>query len=438
MSSRKENCYPIMHFAPDYGWLNDPNGLVYHDGIFELYYQSNPNGVEWDDMTWGHARSTDLIHWEELEPVLYPDENGMMYSGCGLRNDRGELGLPKDALLFPYTAAGFDEGLSNPYFTIRLAYSTDGGASLIKRGDKLLQEMAPDNRDPKVFWHEDSKAYILVLWIEKNDFGIFRSPNMQDFELSQRITLEGGFECPDLFELPVIGDDGNVSEKRWVFWAADGMYFVGDFDGYKFTPTQDKKQAYFITTLPYAAQTWSGDPKGRVIQIPWLRTKCVYEQTTSAMGIPRELTLKKAGGDYVIRHGIPEEISTRVQPVSELTKGESSYISKDSAIFLELNDPRESIIKLYASGKNEPFVTMSYNSKTGVFSVSDGVVSDFMIIGRNRKDRVTIVYDRGIIELTTGDDIILQMTDLPHLRATECNRISFDGGEGSLKVGMVY
>ena len=108
MSSKKENCYPKLHFAPKYGWLNDPNGLVYHDGIYELYFQSNPNGVEWDDMTWGHARSTDLIHWEELEPVLYPDENGMMYSGCGLRNDRGELGLTKISLLLTYTAECFD------------------------------------------------------------------------------------------------------------------------------------------------------------------------------------------------------------------------------------------------------------------------------------------------------------------------------------------
>lgn len=127
-NTRREelDCYPKLHFAPKYGWINDPNGLVYHDGIFELYYQTNPNGVEWDDMTWEHARSTDLIHWEELEPVMYPDENGMMYSGCGLRNDKEVLGLPKNALLFPYTAALFSEGFTNQHFTIRLAYSTDG------------------------------------------------------------------------------------------------------------------------------------------------------------------------------------------------------------------------------------------------------------------------------------------------------------------------
>ena len=438
MSRGKENCYPNLHFAPKYGWLNDPNGLVYHDGIYELYYQSNPNGVEWDDMTWGHARSKDLIHWEELSPVLYPDENGMMYSGCGLRNDREEIGLPKSALLFPYTAAWFDEGFTKPHFTIRLAYSMDGGDTLIKRDGKMLEELAEDNRDPKVFWHEESGAYILVLWIEKHDFGIWRSENMEDFSLVQRITLDGGFECPDLFELPVVDEEGNVSEKKWIFWAADGLYFVGDFDGYKFVPTQEKQYAYFATSLPYAAQTWSGDPKGRVLQIPWLRTKCVFNQTTSAMGIPRELSLKKVDGRYVIKHALPEEILNGVQMISELRKGESSYLAKDCAIFLKLDNLSGSAVNLYASGENEPFVTLKYNDKTGALGISDGKVTEFMFLGRKPQTKATIIYDRGIIELTAADDTILQMTDLPHLRDVECNRISFDNGEGYLKVGMIY
>jgi sucrose-6-phosphate hydrolase SacC (GH32 family) len=437
MSRENELCYPILHFAPTYGWMNDPNGLVYHDGIYELFYQANPNGVEWDDMTWGHARSTDLIHWEEMTPALFPDENGMMYSGCGLKNDREELDLPAYALLFPYTAAKFRDGFDDPEFTIRLAYSIDGGKTLIKKEGKLLDEVAPDNRDPKVFWHEESKAYILVLWIEKNDFGIWRSEDMTYFSLVQRITLEGGFECPDLFELPVMGDDGNICGKKWVFWTADGSYFVGNFDGYKFIPTQEKRFAYWITRVPYAAQTWSGDPKGRVLQIPWLRTKCVADQTTGAMGVPRKLTLKEVGDSFILKHELPEEIYGATQPISELKAGESSYISGDGALFMRLDKLDGCEFKLYENGENEPFVTFSYNKRTGNVVISDGKVSEFLYIGRSYPGEACIIYDRGIVELTAMDDTLLQMTDLPHLRGVKTGRLSFDKGTGILKLGII-
>ncbi|MBQ9696426.1 MAG: glycoside hydrolase family 32 protein, partial [Oscillospiraceae bacterium] len=296
MSTGKEKTQfvPNIHFAPVFGWLNDPNGLVWHDGVYELYIQHNPDAPWWANMTWGHARSTDLVHWEELEPTLYPDENGLMFSGCGLRNDRELLGLPKDALLFPYTAASHrplstkeQESTGSvpaehfrPHFTIRLAYSTDGGDTMIKKDGTILDELEPDNRDPKVFWHEASKAYILVLWLKENEFGIFRSPDLEKFELSQRVTLNSGYECPDLFELPVEEESGELTgETRWVFWAADGSYYVGSFDGYSFTQEQPRRLAY-TTSLPYAAQTWSGDPKGRVISTAWLRTKTVGGVTT--------------------------------------------------------------------------------------------------------------------------------------------------------------
>lgn len=184
--------YPAIHFAAEYGWINDPTGLVVHDGIYELYFQHNPVGIEWGNITWGHARSVDLIHWEELVPVLRPDEHGMMFSGSGIRNDREALGLSKDALIFYYTAALNNwSDPSQTRFTIRYAYSLDGGDTLVKTGVPVLDSLYPDNRDPKVFWHEESGAYILVLWLHKNDFGIFRSEDMKRFHLSQRLTLEG-------------------------------------------------------------------------------------------------------------------------------------------------------------------------------------------------------------------------------------------------------
>ena len=436
MNCLREKSLPGIHFARKYGWLNDPNGLVYHDGVYELYFQANPDGIEWDDMTWGHARSRDLIHWEELDPVLYPDENGMMFSGCGLQNVRGDLKLPTNTLLFPYTAAHFDENTGKPYFTIRLAYSTDGGDTLEKMDGTILTELAEDNRDPKVFWHEESGAYILVLWVKENDFGIFRSKDFKQFELSQMITLDGGFECPDLFELPVIDEDGNISEKRWVFWAADGMYVVGDFDGYCFRPVQNKKKAYFDTGIPYAAQTWSGDPHNRVIQIPWLRTKCIDRKTTGTMGIPRVLSLKMSEDGYVLRQPIADEIKNAVSGMKELKAGENYEIEEGASIYITIEKLQRLKVALFEENGEKPFAELEYIPKTKIFMVSSGRVSEFINLGHGDTDNIEMIYDMGIIE-TTKDDVVLQITDFPQLRGIKCDHLRIEECEGIVKAGII-
>lgn len=317
--TEKNNMYkPSLHFTPSYGWMNDPNGLVYHDGIYELYYQHNPRGIDWNCMTWGHARGTDLLHWEDLGDVLEPDENGLMFSGCAIRNDRGLLGLPKDALLFFYTAAGHSsrESKGKPY-TIRLAYSTDGGNTLIKKdgiceAGEIMETLAAENRDPKVFWHEESGAYILVLWIENNDFGIWRSENLEQFTMTQRVTPESGYECPDLFRLPVIStkEGGReTGEEKWVFWTAHGYYYVGSFDGYEFHQEQERRCASQMgpdVVLPYAAQTFSGPEK--VLSVSWLRTKCVGGRTTGMMSIPKEFSLIRNKDGYILRQNFPSAV----------------------------------------------------------------------------------------------------------------------------------
>ena len=218
---------PRWHMTAEYGWINDPNGLVFHDGIYEVYYQHNPKDVVWGNMTWGHQRTRDLVHFEKLEPVLFPDEFGTMFSGCSIINEQGLLGLPRDALIFFYTAAP-EPKKGKPmeeqdWFSIRCAYSLDGGMTLVKTGKPVLESLAISNRDPKVFYHEPSGAYIMVLWIENHDVAVFRSKDLLHFELSAKFELEGAFECPDLFELPVEGTE----EKKWVFWAGDGSMLTG-------------------------------------------------------------------------------------------------------------------------------------------------------------------------------------------------------------------
>ena len=435
MKNPEKNCYPNIHFAPRYGWLNDPNGLVFHDGIYELYYQANINGVEWNDMTWGHARSKDLIHWEELSPVLFPDENGMMFSGCGLRNDRGELGLPKEALLFPYTAASFRDLHVPAKFTIRLAYSKDGGETLIKKDGVILDELAPDNRDPKVFWHEESKAYILVLWIEKNDFGIFRSENMEKFELAERYTMEDGFECPDLFKLSAYDANGKEAGKKWVFWSADGSYVVGEFDGYHFEPQQRKKKAYWQTALPYAAQTFSGDPKGRVLQTAWLRTKCVSNMTTGMMSLPRELSLLVKDGEYVLRQSLPEEILHDEGKEYSLSEGHSIDLCEDGAISIAIDSPENESIKL--SGDDAPDIEVDYHSDTKALAISWEDVTEFDNMGISKPENIKIIYDRGVFEITANGDTLMQMTDIPYIRSKKYTRVALTKGNGVISVSLI-
>lgn len=289
---------PQIHYAAKTGWINDPNGLIYADGVYHLYHQWNPYGTEWGNMHWGHAVSRDLLHWEHRPMAMEPDEYGTAYSGCAWQDHDNVAGYGKDALLFFYTASGgcnqwsIDAGNEHVQ---RLAISTDGGDTLRKVGT-LIGHIAGGNRDPKVFWHEHSGAYIMALFLDDYDFAVFRSTDLLDWKESQRFTAPDGMrECPDLFELEVVG--GN--RRKWVFWSADGYYLVGDFDGYRFTPESPMRCAY-RTGLPYAAQTYAGIA-GRTVSVTWHRLENSRGHYRGMMSIPVELSLIERDGEYLMR-----------------------------------------------------------------------------------------------------------------------------------------
>lgn len=439
----KKDIYPVIHFTPEQNWINDPNGLVWHDGVYELFYQYNPKGIEWGNMSWGHARSKDLIHWEHLETALYPDENGTVFSGCGFVGREGDFGFPAGTLLFPYTAAGMTtEPVMKAHFTIRLAYSTDGGNTLKRKEGTLLQEVAPDNRDPKVFYHEASDAYILVLWLKDNDFGIFRCEDRERFVLTETVTLKGGFECPDLFCLPVFDEGGRCTEEKWVFWEASGLYYVGDFDGYHFTLLQEGPgQRAYGTSLPYAAQTWSNVPDKRTISIPWLRTKSIANTYTGAMGIPRELSLRKEKGRYTLVQEIVREIRDAAEPVSVLKTDESPCqtleVDKNAAVLLKTKIKDRFSAVLYAG---EP-VSFNFNPETGALSVTCLDTSEFIRLGRSinagEGTDVEILYDRGILEISSAAGTALSITDLPYLRSKAVTGIKVEEADCPVEVSLI-
>jgi fructan beta-fructosidase len=273
-----------FHFSSRRGWNNDPNGLVYFKGEYHLFYQHNPYGWAWGNMHWGHAVSRDLAHWQELTDVLAPDALGPMFSGSAVIDWKNSSGLGMDEsppLVLIYTASG------NP--TVQcLASSTDGRAFTKFAGNPVLPQITGGNRDPKVFWHE--KKWVMTLYVELNKVHtvhFLSSPNLKDWTFMSRI--DGFFECPDFFELPL---DGDASNQKWVLTAANSEYMVGTFDGRTFTPQTAKLSGHRGRGF-YAAQTFSDLPAsdGRRIQIGWFQTETPGMPFNQSMTIPLELKL---------------------------------------------------------------------------------------------------------------------------------------------------
>ncbi len=283
-----------FHFSPRRGWNNDPNGMVYKDGEYHLFFQHNPYGWGWGNMHWGHAVSPDMVHWQELGDSLMPDTLGPMFSGSAVVDWNNTSGLGQDGkppIVLIYTAAG------DP--TVQcIASSTDGRTFTKYPGNPILKQVTGGNRDPKVFWNEPTRRWVMVLYVEKpagqHTIHFFTSPNLRDWTLASVTDGDPAgkpylFECPDFFELPV---DGNPANRKWVLTAANSEYAVGTFDGTRFMPEQSKLPGHRGRGF-YAAQTFSDIPKsdGRRIQIGWFQTETKGMPFNQSMTVPLELRL---------------------------------------------------------------------------------------------------------------------------------------------------
>src|SRR5207249_4140580 len=227
-----ETYRPQFHFTAQQNWHNDPNGLVYYKGEYHLFFQHNPFGINWGNMTWGHAISRDLVHWEQIANAIEPDRLGTIFSGSAVVDWKNTAGFqtgkekPLEAI---YTAAGdtSPESKVQPY-TQCIAYSNDRGRTWTKyAGNPVLKHIVGGNRDPKVVWHEATHRWILALYLDGDKFAFFSSPDLKNWAHLHDINVPGCGECPDFFEIPV---EGNKTERKWVWTAANGHYLVGTFD----------------------------------------------------------------------------------------------------------------------------------------------------------------------------------------------------------------
>lgn len=372
----REKYRPQLHFSSRRGWNNDPNGLIYYDGEYHLFYQHNPYETEWGNMHWGHAVSKDLIHWEELPIALYPDRLGTMFSGSAVIDYDNTAGFNKDgkpAMIAIYTADHPDRE------TQCIAYSLDKGRTWTKyEGNPVIDSKekwnSRDTRDPKVFWYKPNKEWVMVL-NERDGHSIYTSADLKNWTYRSHVT--GFWECPELFELPV---DGDQSNKKWVMYGASGNYMVGTFDGHAFTPESGKY--YYCTGNMYAAQTYADIPEsdGRRIQIGWGQIVHPGMPFNMMMTLPTELSLRTTKeGVRLFNNPIAEvdELQALKYKGKNLTAEEATQKLKpfDGADCLrikttfKLSHATEAGLKL--SGQDILRYNMNHNLVNGVFYTPD-------------------------------------------------------------------
>ncbi|MBO4297453.1 MAG: glycoside hydrolase family 32 protein [Clostridia bacterium] len=289
----REKYRPAAHFTARRGWINDPNGLVWYEGRFHMFFQHNPVDTVWGNMHWGHAVSDDLVRWTETEEALFPDENGAMFSGSAVVDSANASGLRQgghDPLLLFYTAAGGAGEMSRGALsTQRMAYSVDGGRTFVKYEKPIIDTIAPANRDPKVVWCEELNQYLLALYLEGRAFCLFTSPNLLDWTELQRVFIEEDDECPDIYPLSADG------ERYWVMTAAHDRYVIGRFEGGHFVPLMSTGRLHY-GLKSYAAQTFFGAPDGRRIRFGWNQARIPGMPFTGSMTTPHDMSLKRVDG----------------------------------------------------------------------------------------------------------------------------------------------
>lgn len=311
---------PVYHHTPSYGWMNDANGLVYKDGEYHLYYQYNPYGSKWGNMHWGHSLSRDLVHWQRLSPAIARDTMGHIFSGSAIVDFNNSAGFGKDAIIAFYTSH------SDKYGELQcMAYSTDNGRTYTKyEGNPILKpfDSLKDFRDPKVFWYAPSSAWYMIVSADK-EMRFYRSTDLKKWQYMSAFGKDYGaqpnqFECPDFFPLTIDGKEKYVMivniNPGCLFGGSATEYFIGNFDGKKFTPDTSPSTVKWLDFGKdhYATVTFSNTP-GRVIAMPWISNwqyanETPIQQYRGANGLPRELSLYRQNGQLYVAANVASEV----------------------------------------------------------------------------------------------------------------------------------
>ena len=410
----REQYRPVYHHTPAYGWMNDPNGMFYKDGVWNLYFQHNPYGSQWENMTWGHSTSKDLMHWTYEGDAVLPDAIGTIFSGSAVVDKDNTAGFGKDAVVALYTSAGENQ-------TQSMAYSTDNGKTFTKyEGNPVITSNVPDFRDPHMFWNEDIKKWNMILAAGQH-MEIYTSDNLKDWKYESSFGEEYGnhggvWECPDLMKMKVRG----TNKEKWMlicninpggpFGGSATQYFVGTFDGKKFTceskPEVTKWMDYGKDH--YATVTFDNAPEGRHVAIAWMSNwqyaaQVPTMQYRSGNSIPRDLGLFEYKG----------ETYCSVTPSQEVTAVRSKKASKSLTEACEMVvDLKGDAVITLSNDKGEK-VVMNYNAKAETFEMDrtkSGKIdfsNDFAAITKapvyGKMNQLRIFIDKSSIEAIDAD-----------------------------------
>lgn len=436
--TNREKYRPAYHHTPLYGWMNDPNGMVYKDGVWHLCYQWNPFGSKWQNLSWGRSTSRDLIHWEHQGAVLEPDGLGMIFSGSSAIDSTNSAGFGANSIVAMYTSAAASQIQS-------LAYSTDGGNTFTTYPANPVLTLESEARDPNMFWNNESKQWTLVLAnaLEK-EMLIFTSPNMKQWTLQSSFgkgigAQDGVWECPDLFQLNV----SNTGEKKWVMLCninpggiqggSATQYFIGEFDGKTFKADTDANGNIPTKWMDYgkdhyATVSWSDAPDKRRTVIGWMSNwqyaaEIPTMQFRSANTLPRDLSLfRYSDGQYYLASApSPEMLNLRDHSINKSTRfsvGKKvktfSLPTKNDGIceiVMDLDTRRSSKVTMTLTNKQQEKVIMTYDAQNAQLSfdrTQSGLVNfsqDFPSVtvnptySENGKVSLRIFIDRSSIEV---------------------------------------
>ena len=439
-ATNREKFRPQYHHSPAYGWMNDPNGMFYKDGEYHLYYQFNPYGSQWENMTWGHSTTKDLIHWEAQPIAIEPDAIGSIFSGSCVVDKNNTSGFGKGTIVAFYTSAGQHQ-------TQSMAYSTDNGKTFKKyENNPILTSDIPDFRDPKVFWNPEIQKWNLIL-AAGQEMRIYSSPNLKDWTYESSFGKEYGnhdgvWECPDLMKLQVRGTD----KQKWMlicninpggpFGGSATQYFVGEFDGHKFTcdtkPEVTKWMDYGKDH--YATVTFDNAPDGRKIAIAWMSNwqyanQVPTKQFRSANSIARDLGLYEYQGDtYCSVIPSKENLALRGKTVKKPTQACEIVVDMKSATEIVLwNTKGEKVVMSYDGAKH---LFKMDRTKTGDNSFSEAFPAETCAPTYGDIKQLRIFIDNSSIEAIDADGK-MAMTNLV-FPSEPYNNIKVKGGKATI------
>lgn len=476
-TANREKYRPAFHHTPRYGWMNDPNGMFYKDGRWHLYYQYNPYGSKWQNMTWGHSVSDDLVNWEHLPEAIRPNGLGSVFSGsCAVDHDN-TAGFGSDAVIALYTSAGTSQMQS-------LASSTDDGLTFNIYPSNPVLTLESEARDPKVFWNDSTKEWNMILaHALDHEMLIFTSPDMKSWTLQSSfgkgLGAQGGvWECPDLFELPVAGTD----EKKWVllcninpdgpFGGSGTQYFVGDFDGKTFKADTDAAGDVSTKWLDYgkdhyATVTWSDAPDGRRVALGWMSNwqyaaDVPTMQFRSANTLPREMGLFRAPDGEVYASSAPSpelealrgKLAAKVKKTTVGRKARSFALPSENGgiceILMDIEASKAKTVNIVFSNSQGEKVVMQYDpaaatlsfdrTQSGITDFSEGFPAVTVTPTHEASGRIAlrIFVDRSSMEVF-GNDGEFVMTNLVFPRAPyTALSVSAEGGNAKVENLRIY